>query len=128
MSRTSGQIAMLDAVGNIGKSTYDYVENNNFIENNGANIGLLLASITLIVCTLNIIRFKDDCNYIYKHGNIFILEILFIILACAVIIYYIVGTIMKVDSKRLNINIIHISLTPVYILIFILILGTIAAV
>ena len=126
MVRTSAQLSLIDGVGSIGKNTYDYVENNNFIENNGANIGLLLAVITIVGCILNINRFKDDCNYIYKHGNIFILEIFFIILACAVIIYYIIGTIMKVDSKRLNINVIHISLTPVYILIFIFIIGIIA--
>ena len=62
---------------------------------------------------------KITVNIIYKYDNIFIYQIFFIILACAVIIYFIIGTIMKVDPKRLNVNIIHISFTPIYIYVYI---------
>jgi len=127
MSRTSAQLTMLDSVGNLGKNTYDSIENSNFFENNGAKVGLLLSVIYIVGSIKSINELKNNCEYIYKYGNVFILQIFFIILACAVIIYFIIGTIMKVDPKRLNVNIIHISFTPIYILIFMFILAIFAA-
>lgn len=123
MSRTSAQLTMLDSVGNLGKNTYDSIENSNFFENNGAKVGLLLSVIYIVGSIKSINDLKNNCEYIYKYGDIFILQKFFIILAFAIIIYFIIGTIMNVDSKRLNVNIIHISFTPIYILIFMFILA-----
>ncbi len=43
MVRTSAQLSLIDGVGSIGKNTYDYVENNNFIENNGAKYWFIIS-------------------------------------------------------------------------------------
>jgi hypothetical protein len=127
MIRTNTQLSVLNSIGNIGKNTYDSIENSNFFENNGAKVGLLLSVIYIVGSIKSINDLKHNCDYIYKYGNVFVLQIFFIILACAIIIYFIIGTILNVDSKRLNVNIIHISFTPIYILIFLFILAAISA-
>ena len=122
MSKTG---AVVDGVGNLGKNTYDSIENSNFFENDGAKFGLILSVIYIVGSIISINNLKNNCEYIYKYGNVFILQIFFIILASAIIIYFIIGTILNVDSKRLNVNIVHISFTPIYILIFSLLVAAI---
>ena len=45
MIRTNTQLSVLNSIGNLGKNTYDSIENSNFFENNGAKVGLLLSVI-----------------------------------------------------------------------------------